>query len=43
MTDDPAIVNGDAQGEGWFYKLQPADTAELDDLLDTDAYAELID
>ena len=42
LTDDPAIVNSDALGEGWIYKLQPADTAELDDLLDADAYAEFI-
>ena len=43
LTEDPTIVNSDAQGEGWFYKLQPADTAELDDLLDAEAYAELVD
>jgi glycine cleavage system H protein len=43
LVEDPAIVNGDALGEGWFYRLQPADAAELDDLLDADAYAELID
>ncbi len=43
LTDDPTIVNGDALGEGWFYKLQPADAAELEDLLDADDYAEFID
>ncbi len=42
LTDEPTIVNGDAMGEGWFYKLQPADTAELENLLDAGSYAELI-
>ena len=26
----------------WFYKLKPADTVELDSLLTSDAYAEVI-
>lgn len=43
LSDDPATVNGDAMGEGWFYRLQPSDMGELDDLLDEAAYGELID
>lgn len=43
LTDDPALVNGDAMGEGWFYRLQPGDVSEMDELLDEAAYQELID
>jgi glycine cleavage system H protein len=42
LADDPAVVNGDSMGAGWFYRLQPADLAELDGLLDADAYAALV-
>jgi len=43
LADDPAAVNGDPFGEGWFYRLQPADAAQFDALLDADAYAALTD
>ncbi len=43
LADEPATVNGDPMGDGWFFKLQPSDTAELDELLDDEAYDELID
>lgn len=43
LVDDPTSVNGDPMGDGWFFKLQPADAAELDGLLDADTYAELTD
>jgi glycine cleavage system H protein len=38
LADDPARVNKDAMGEGWFYKLTLADLAELTDLMDDAAY-----
>jgi glycine cleavage system H protein len=38
LTDDPARVNKDAAGEGWFYKLKLADPKELDALMDEAAY-----
>ena len=38
LTDDPAKVNADAQGDGWFFKIKLADTGELDDLMDEAAY-----
>jgi glycine cleavage system H protein len=38
LADDPARVNKDAMGEGWFYKLKLADSAELGDLMDDAAY-----
>ena len=35
---DPAKVNADPLGEGWFLKLRPLDPQELDGLLDEAAY-----
>ena len=41
LNDDPAKVNADAMGGGWFFKIRIADPAELDALLDEAAYREL--
>jgi len=41
LNDDPAKVNADAMGGGWFFKIRIADPAELDALLDDAAYREL--
>jgi glycine cleavage system H protein len=38
VADDPARVNTDAEGEGWFFKLKLKDAAELGDLLDKADY-----
>ena len=38
LVDDPALVNRDAEGEGWFFKLRLADAAELAELMDGDQY-----
>ena len=38
ITADPAKVNADAMGEGWFIKLRLADPKELDPLMDKAAY-----
>ena len=40
IEDDPALVNSDAEGAGWFFKLTLSDTAELDGLMDEAAYKE---
>jgi glycine cleavage system H protein len=39
LTDSPEAVNQDAYGEGWLFRVQPSDAAELDTLMDSDAYA----
>jgi glycine cleavage system H protein len=36
---DPSLVNSDAAGEGWFFKLKLSDPSELEGLMDADAYA----
>ncbi len=38
LADSPETVNQDAFGEGWLFRLQPADKNELDSLMDSDAY-----
>ena len=38
LADDPAKVNADAMGEGWFYKIKLADAQDLGDLMDEAAY-----
>lgn len=38
LDAEPAIVNQDAQGEGWLFTLTISDAGELDNLMDADAY-----
>lgn len=38
LPGTPALVNGDAEGKGWLFKLKIADPAELDSLMDRAAY-----
>jgi glycine cleavage system H protein len=42
LADDPALINRDPEGEGWFFKLKLADAAELDGLMDEAAYREWV-
>ena len=39
LEDEPENVNAEPYHEGWFYKLQPTDTSELDNLLSAEDYA----
>jgi glycine cleavage system H protein len=38
LEDEPETVNTDPYNDGWFFKLQPDDTAELDELMAAEAY-----
>lgn len=38
LEDEPAKVNEDPSGDGWFMKIKIADKAELDGLMNEDAY-----
>ncbi|MGE3529464.1 MAG: glycine cleavage system protein GcvH [Methyloceanibacter sp.] len=38
IVDDPALVNADPQGKGWFFKMKLADVGAMDALMDEDAY-----
>lgn len=43
LTEKPETINEDAYGEGWLFVVRPSDTGELDEMLDPDAYGELIE
>ena len=42
VADDPALINRDPEGDGWFFKLKLADAGELDGLMDEGAYREWV-
>ena len=42
LADDPALINRDPEGEGWFFKIRIADTSELEGLMDETAYREWV-
>jgi glycine cleavage system H protein len=42
VIDDPALVNSDPEGSGWFFKLKLTDPAELDGLMDEAAYRDWV-
>jgi glycine cleavage system H protein len=42
VTDDPALVNSDPEGQGWFFKLKLDNPGELDGLMDEAAYREWV-
>ena len=37
----PETINADPYGDGWIFEVELSDPTELDELLDSDAYAEL--
>ena len=42
LEDAPELVNNDPYGEGWMIKIAVKDVAELNDLMDAEAYAAFI-
>ncbi len=42
LAEDPALVNRDPAGEGWFFKLELADAGAFDHLMDQAAYDALV-
>ncbi|MCB6182533.1 glycine cleavage system protein GcvH [Leeia sp. TBRC 13508] len=42
LVDNPALVNEDPEGEAWFVKLKPAADANIEQLMDADAYKAFI-
>jgi glycine cleavage system H protein len=43
LADEPGAVNSDPHGAGWFYKIKLTNTAELDGLMNEDAYKAYLD
>ena len=42
VVDAPETVNDDPYGEGWLIRIKLTDPAEVDELLDADAYRQLV-
>jgi glycine cleavage system H protein len=42
LSAEPALVNSDAGGKAWFFKIKISDKSELDGLMDEAAYAKHI-
>lgn len=42
LEENPELVNKDPYGEGWLIKMKPANIKDVEDLLDAEAYKEVI-
>jgi glycine cleavage system H protein len=42
LSDSPELINDDPYGQGWLVRVKLSDTAEVDQLLDADAYRQLL-
>ena len=42
IADDPALINRDPEGQGWFFKLKLDDPGELDGLMDEASYRDWV-
>ena len=42
IVDDPAKINSDPEGEGWFFKLKVKDKSEFDKLMTKDEYEKFV-
>ena len=40
VADDPALINRDPEGEGWFFKLRLDNPGEVEGLMDEASYRE---
>ncbi|WAJ69161.1 glycine cleavage system protein GcvH [Catenovulum adriaticum] len=43
LEDSPELVNTDAYGDGWLFKLKVEDEGEVDSLLDAEGYEQSLD
>jgi glycine cleavage system H protein len=43
LAEEPSQVNGDPEGEGWFFKMKISDPSELDGLMDEAAYKSFVE
>jgi glycine cleavage system H protein len=38
LSESPGLINSDPYGEGWLIRLEPGDPADIDGLMDAEAY-----
>ena len=43
LEDNPALVNSDAEDEGWFFRLRLTDVSELEKLMNESAYSKYVE
>jgi len=43
LAEDPATINREPTGEGWFFRIEPANAAEIDALMDEAGYAAFLE
>lgn len=43
LEEDPALVNSDPEGEGWFFRMTLSDQGQLDGLMDAKGYKAFCD
>jgi glycine cleavage system H protein len=43
LSDKPETINEDAYGDGWIFVIEAEEPEQLNDMLDPDAYAELLE
>lgn len=42
LQDSPELVNKDPYGDGWLYRIRPADAAAVEELMDAAAYGAVV-
>lgn len=42
IVDEPALVNSDPMGEGWFFRMKIVNRSEIEPLMDEAAYRQLV-
>ena len=42
LNDEPAKVNADPLGDGWFFKIKASDLSQMDDYMDEAAYKDMV-
>jgi glycine cleavage system H protein len=42
VADDPALINRDPEGEGWFFKLRLDNSSDVEGLMDESSYREWV-
>lgn len=43
LAEDPGLINREPTGEGWFFRIEPRDPAEIGTLMDEAAYAAFLE
>jgi glycine cleavage system H protein len=42
LAEEPAKINSDPEGDGWFFRMKLSDPAEIGKLMTADQYAEFV-